>query len=118
MEEYLLNIVLSWKLSYVTPFDIIQTLSYKISLSNSQYKKNIDIIIKKAVQISELLLICTFLFVVIVYDTLNNYSILSIALASLYGSLQILGIDELFICIDEFAPKKNQVYFALYIDGY
>lgn len=60
MELYFLTFVFSWELSYETPYDFIKILTQKISQEQPQFGKNAAIIETKALQISELLLICIF----------------------------------------------------------
>lgn len=57
-EKHILEVVLNWKLCYTTPFDYIHILAYKFQAINPQFHKVAEIIVRKAVQISELLLIC------------------------------------------------------------
>jgi hypothetical protein len=46
---------------------------------------------------------------IIAYDTLNKHSILSIALASLYGAMEILNMKSLKHCLDECTSTKARV---------
>lgn len=54
LEKYILTFLLKWKVAYTTPYDYVQTLS--LHLYN---KHEASLIIAKAKQISELLLMCT-----------------------------------------------------------
>ncbi len=61
LEQYLLGLVLKWKLAYSTPFDFIQVVIQDIKMAEPTFGRSADIISSKAVQITELLLICMFL---------------------------------------------------------
>eukprot|EP00826_Nyctotherus_ovalis_P053673 TRINITY_DN7000_c0_g1_i11.p1 TRINITY_DN7000_c0_g1~~TRINITY_DN7000_c0_g1_i11.p1 ORF type:complete len:165 (+),score=44.30 TRINITY_DN7000_c0_g1_i11:611-1105(+) len=100
MEEYVLSFALNWKLIYTTPFDVIQTLVHKVSFGNSKSREDMKIIGKKAIQISELLLIW--------HNTLDSHSVLSIALASLRSALQLLNAESLLHHVDEFINEENK----------
>lgn len=56
LEKYLLNFILKWKLVYTTPFDYIQVL-----VNHSYSKKQANLILSKAIRISELFIICIIL---------------------------------------------------------
>lgn len=87
LEKYLLGFILKWRLEYTTPFEYIQLLTHHLY-------NNENTIIEKAVQISELLLICIFIHHYIAYDILNNYSPYSIALASISAAVQLGGLKD------------------------
>jgi hypothetical protein len=117
MEMYLLGFILNWRLIYNTPFDFIQSLANKMSEENGEFKNNADGIAKKAIQISELLLICNFTLNSIAYNTINNYSIFSIALVSLCGAIQVLNKESLLYCVDKFINKENKVKHSKRLGG-
>lgn len=108
MEEYVLGFVLNWKLIYTTPFDVIQTLVHKVSLRTSKSREDMRTIGRKAVQISELLLICT-IAISVGRNTLDSHCMLSIALASLRSALQLLNAESLLHCVDQFVTEENKV---------
>ncbi len=60
MEEYIVSHMLGWKLSYATPYDFIQLFIQHVldgvSSSNGEEKESVA---QKALQITELLLICS-----------------------------------------------------------
>jgi len=111
MEECVLRVVLKWKLCYKTPFDYIHALASKLRTTNAQFYKVADIVIKKAIQISELLLICIPWYKSIAYDTLDKHSVLSIALASLYGAMEILNVKNWTHCMNEYGSIEIIVFF-------
>jgi len=60
MEQYLLETLLDWKVSYTTPYDFIQVILQDISANASEISAFKEVIASKAQQICELLLICIF----------------------------------------------------------
>jgi len=109
MERCIIGLVLKWKLCHTTPFELIHALVTKLEEINVVCREMGDRIKIKAVQISELLLICIFSSKTLAYGTLDNHSILSIALASLYGAMEILGMNSLKHYLDEYTNTENRV---------
>lgn len=58
LENYLVNVVLKWKLAYFTPFDYLQAIAQRAVLQNPLPALNLTAIVAKAVHIIELLLLC------------------------------------------------------------
>lgn len=59
LERYFLNFVLQWKLVYTTPYDYIEAFALIIRKENAVVDKWIEGVKDKAVQIADLLLMCT-----------------------------------------------------------
>jgi hypothetical protein len=89
LEKYVLNQVLQWKLSYCTPFDYIQLI-----VDHLYTNKEINLILSKAVQVSELLLICILCLIVLANEMLKSYTPYCIALASLFTAVKLERLNE------------------------
>jgi hypothetical protein len=61
-ETYLLNILLKWKTFFNTPFDFIHIIIQRILREYGIGQAVIDLILSKAVQICELILLCNCLY--------------------------------------------------------
>jgi len=92
LERYVLNHLLEWKLAYSTPLDYIQAIIHHL-YTNVEAK----ITLLKAIQISELLLICIVHLIVLANDVLKSYSPYCIALASVITAVRLEKLDEIVL---------------------
>lgn len=116
MEQFVLKSILQWKLCYTTPYELIQALIHKLRHNNTHFHKVSDLISIKATQISELLLICKLYSKEIAYSTLDNHSVLSIAIASLYGAIKILDMKDWVPCLEEYINDGIRVRYCVIVE--
>jgi len=89
IEGYVLNDLLQWKLAYSTPLDYIQAIIHHLY---ANVEPNITLL--KAIQVSELLLICIIRLIVLANNVLKSYSPYCIALASVVTAVRLEELDE------------------------
>lgn len=116
IERFILKSILQWKLCYTTPYEVIQALIYKLQHNNTQFHKVADLISLKAIQIAELLLICNLHSKEIAYNTLDNHSVLSIAIASLYGAMEVLNVKDPVTYLEECFNDGIKVRYSIILE--
>lgn len=118
LEKYLLNMVLEWELSFATPSDYIQVIIHAVREENALFNADAEDIRKRALQISDLLLMCKYPIIVIAYDTISTNTITSISFASLYAALYIVNKVEYSYLFTAFVPEQYKVSLTkVLIDG-
>ena len=112
LEIYLLNTVLVWRLTYTTPYDIVQFITKKIAGAISASADYFNSIVSCANILNEMLFLCTFFHIDhLAINESASKSPYALAIATLVGAATIQGKKEFAEQVQRFIRPEDTVFF-------